>query len=167
MPTWEQLLIRTADIDCPRLLSYWRWLLQKDYHPIVMTAFGDWFLLDDDGSVHFLDLVAGKLSKAADTGEEFKQVMGRPEKLDEWFMADLVQHCSMDSGSSSAQDSAMATRFRPCWEGRLRSPTLSRPISQFTRASSARFTNRRGICQREPRSTNSWLTAKNRRRVAT
>ena len=97
MATWEQLLIRTADLDCPRLLSYWRWLLQKDYHPIVMTAFGDWFLLDDDGSVHFLDLVAGKLSKAADTGEEFKQVMGRPEKLDEWFMADLVQ-ALLDAG---------------------------------------------------------------------
>ncbi len=51
MPTWEELLIRTPNLDCQRLLSYWRWLLQKDYHPIVMTAFGDWFLLDDDGSV--------------------------------------------------------------------------------------------------------------------
>jgi hypothetical protein len=91
MPTWEELLIRTPNLDCQRLLSYWRWLLQKDYHPIVMTAFGDWFLLDDDGSVHFLDLVVGKLSKAAETGDEFKRVMGRPEKLDDWFMVGLVE----------------------------------------------------------------------------
>ena len=101
MATWEQLLIRTADLDCPRLLSYWRWLLQKGYHPIVMTAFGDWFLLDDDGSVHFLDLVAGKLSKAAETGDEFKRIMGLPEKLDEWFMAGLVEsllECGMVLG---------------------------------------------------------------------
>ena len=63
----------------------------------VVTAFGDWFLLDDDGSVHFLDLVAVKLSKAAETGAEFKQVMGRPEKRDEWFMTDLVQ-ALLDAG---------------------------------------------------------------------
>jgi hypothetical protein len=97
MPTWEQLLIRTTDLDCQRLLSYWRWLLQKDYHPIVMTAFRDWFLLDQDGSVHFLDLVAGSLSKVAESGEEFKQVMGLPEKLDEWFMAEVVQSL-LDAG---------------------------------------------------------------------
>jgi hypothetical protein len=51
MPTWDKLLIRTTGLDCQRLLSYWRWLLQKDFHPIVMTAFGDWFLADQDGSV--------------------------------------------------------------------------------------------------------------------
>jgi hypothetical protein len=98
MPTWEQLLIRTTDMDCQRLLSYWRWLLQKDYHPIVMTAFGDWFLLDsDDGSVVFLDLVAGTLSKVAESGDKFRQAMTLPEKLDEWFMAGLVE-ALLDAG---------------------------------------------------------------------
>ena len=66
-----------------------------------MTAFGDWFLLDDDGSVHFLDLVAGKLSKAAETGDEFRRTMKLPEKLDEWFMAGLVEsllECGMVLG---------------------------------------------------------------------
>ena len=33
MPTWEQLLIRTTDIDCQRLLSYWRWLLRRTSIP--------------------------------------------------------------------------------------------------------------------------------------
>lgn len=118
MPTWEQLLIRTADIDCPRLLSYWRWLLQKDYHPIVMTAFGDWFLLDDDGSVHFLDLVAGKLSKAAETGDEFKQVMGRPEKLDEWFMAGLVESL-LDNGIALELGQCYGYKLPPIVGGQL------------------------------------------------
>ena len=35
----------------------------------------------------FSRLGGGKLSKVAESGEEFKRVMGRPEKLDEWFMA--------------------------------------------------------------------------------
>lgn len=118
MPTWEQLLIRTADLDCPRLLSYWRWLLQRDYQPIVMTAFGDWFLLDDDGSVHFLDLVAGRLSKVAETSDEFEQVMGLPEKLDEWFMADLVQ-LLLDAGIVIGRNQCYGCKIPPVLGGKI------------------------------------------------
>jgi hypothetical protein len=118
MPTWEQLLIRNTEIDCQRLLSYWLWLLQKDFHPIVMTAFGDWFLLDQDGSIHFLDLVAGKLSKAAGSGDEFKRVMGRPEKLDEWFMAELVESL-LDAGMALGKDQCYGYKIPPVLGGKL------------------------------------------------
>jgi hypothetical protein len=30
-----------------RLLGHWAWLLDQPYHPLVMSKFGDWFLLDD------------------------------------------------------------------------------------------------------------------------
>ncbi len=118
MPAWEQLLIRTTEIDCQRLLSYWQWLLQNVYHPIVMTAFGDWFLLDQDGSVHFLDLVAGKLSKAADSGDEFKRVMGRPENLDDWFMAGLVQSL-LESGMVLGKNQCYGYKLPPVLGGKL------------------------------------------------
>jgi hypothetical protein len=118
MPTWEQLLIRTADLNCQRLLSYWRWLLQEDYHPVVMTAFGDWFLADQDGSVHFLDLVAGKLSKVADSGEEFKRLMKLPEKLDEWFMAGLVQSL-LDAGMVLGKGQCYGYKIPPVLSGKL------------------------------------------------
>lgn len=118
MPTWEQLLIRTTDFDCQRLLSYWQWLLQKDYHPIVMTAFGDWFLLDQDGSVHFLDLVAGGLSKVAESGDEFKRVMGLPEKLDEWFLAGLVQSL-LDAGIVLEKNQCYGYKIPPVLGGKI------------------------------------------------
>jgi hypothetical protein len=118
MATWEQLLIRTADIDCQQLLSYWHWMLKKDYHPIVMTAFGDWFLLDSDGSVVFLDLVAGTLSKVADSGNEFRQAMIRPEKLEEWFMADLVQ-ALLDAGVVLGKDQCYGYKVPPVLGGKL------------------------------------------------
>ena len=118
MPTWEQLLIRTKDIDCQRLLSYWRWLLQKDFHPVAMTAFGDWFLLDQDGSVHSLDLVAGKLSKAAESDDEFKRVMGLPEKLDEWFTAGLVQSL-LETGIVLEKNQCYGYKIPPVLGGKL------------------------------------------------
>jgi len=118
MAAWEQLLIRTADIDCPRLLSCWRWLLKKDFQPIVMTMFGDWFLLDVDGSVYFLDLVSGQLSKAADTGEEFNQVMGHPERLDEWFLAGLVEFL-VDCGMVLKPGQCYGFKVPPILGGRL------------------------------------------------
>jgi hypothetical protein len=118
MPTWEHLLIRTADIDCPRLLSYWRWLLTKDYHPIVMTAFGDWFLRDVDGSVHFLDLVAGQLSKVAQSDEEFQNVMGHPEKANEWFLPELVDTL-IDCGIVLKPGQCYSYKVPPVLGGRL------------------------------------------------
>ena len=118
MPTWEQLLIRTTGIDCQRLLSYWRWLLEKDYHPIVMTAFGDWFLADQDGSVHFLDLVAGSLSKVAESGDEFKRVMGQPENLDQWFMAEVVQSL-LDAGIVPGKNQCYGYKIPPVLGGKI------------------------------------------------
>jgi hypothetical protein len=118
MATWEQLLIRTTDLDCQQLLSYWRWLLKKDYHAVVMTAFGDWFLADQDGSVHFLDLVAGSLSKVAESGGEFKQAMALPEKLDEWFMAGLVQSLR-DSGMVIGKNQCYGYKIPPVLGGKL------------------------------------------------
>jgi len=99
-------------------LSYWRWLLEKDFHPIVMTAFGDWFLLDQDGSVHFLDLVAGKLSKVAESGEQFKRIMGRPKNLDQWFMAEVVQSL-LDSGMVLGENQCFGFKIPPVLGGKI------------------------------------------------
>jgi hypothetical protein len=118
MATWEQLLIRTTNIDCQRLLSDWQWLLHKDFHPVAMSAFGDWFLMDHEGSVHFLDLVCGQLTKVADSGDEFKRAMSLPEKLDEWFMAELVQ-ALLDQGIVLGQDQCYGYKIPPILGGKL------------------------------------------------
>ena len=71
MASWDDFLIKTTDIDTGPLLAEWSWLLDRDdYHPVVMTAFGDWFLQDTDGRIYFLDLVAGQVNKVAETGDE-------------------------------------------------------------------------------------------------
>ena len=39
-----------------------------------MTAFGDLFLRDEAGRVHFLDLMAGEFKQAAASQEEFERL---------------------------------------------------------------------------------------------
>jgi hypothetical protein len=57
MLDWNRLLIRTNRPDTPEMLGCWEWLIGRDKHPLVMTKFGDWFLADPEGRVHWLDLL--------------------------------------------------------------------------------------------------------------
>lgn len=86
MVDWNRLLIRTDRPDIPEMLSCWEWLIGRDKHPLVMTKFGDWFLADPEGRVHYLDLLEGTCTRVAASVAEFEQSMQEPEKLDAWFM---------------------------------------------------------------------------------
>jgi hypothetical protein len=83
---WGKLLIRIDRPDTPEMLGYWGWLVGREFHPLVMTKFGDWFLADPQGRVHWLDLIEGTLSRVADSVEEFERLMVQPDQLDEWFL---------------------------------------------------------------------------------
>lgn len=86
MVDWSRLLIRTDHPDTPQMLGRWEWLIGRDKHPLVMTKFGDWFLADPQGRVHWLDLLEGTCTQVADSVAAFEQLMVQQEQLDSWFM---------------------------------------------------------------------------------
>jgi hypothetical protein len=47
------------------LLEDWAWLLKKPHTIAAMNNFGDMFLSDEQGQMHFLDITFGELSKVA------------------------------------------------------------------------------------------------------
>jgi hypothetical protein len=59
------LVIPIEGLPFDSLLADWRWLIGGNYTPILMTAFGDLFLRDDAGHIHFLDLMAGQFKQVA------------------------------------------------------------------------------------------------------
>ncbi len=87
---WNRLLIRTADVDAPRLLGFWSWLLREPYHPLVLSKFGDWFLMDRAGRVHWLDLLEGSLTEVAPSGPAFQGRLADPAHVDDWFLPGWV-----------------------------------------------------------------------------
>jgi hypothetical protein len=55
-----------------------------------MTAFGDLFLRDDAGHVHFLDLMAGEFTQVATSQEEFDRLCDVRGQRRTWFIGILA-----------------------------------------------------------------------------
>lgn len=85
----NKITIDIYSLNWSNLLDDWAWLLQKNYSPILVTAFGDMFLRDENGRVDFLDLISGKLTQVADSVEEMQQLINVRENQVEWLMIEV------------------------------------------------------------------------------
>ena len=88
--TWNELTINPDGLDFDSLLLEWRWLVPESMSPVVVSALGDLFLRDADESIHWLDTGAGKLTRVADNGEHFKELMVQSDFSNEWFIPQLI-----------------------------------------------------------------------------
>jgi hypothetical protein len=88
--TMDDLTIPLDGLDFDTLLAEWRWLVDETYTPVLLTALGDLFLEAQDGSIHWLRAGKGQLDRVADSHGEFKELLDRPEKIQEWFSPKLV-----------------------------------------------------------------------------
>jgi hypothetical protein len=84
------LTIKLDGLAFDRLLADWRWLVQPSYRPVLMTAFGDLFLRDETGHVHFLDLMAGDFKQVATSEDEFYHLCEDRERRRRWFISFLI-----------------------------------------------------------------------------
>jgi hypothetical protein len=85
--TWNELTVKFDPRDGD-LLADWRWLVGNTSYPILISALGDAFLQETDGSIWWLDVGAGKFYKVAQSGNEFKQATAA--NVNEWFTPQLV-----------------------------------------------------------------------------
>jgi hypothetical protein len=86
MPVPAHLIISIKGLPFDLLLEDWRWLVSAHYMPILMTAFGDLFLRDASGSVHFLDLMAGQFRQVAKSEDQFNTLCEDKERRRTWFL---------------------------------------------------------------------------------
>lgn len=113
---WQRLSISIDGLECDRLLSDWRWLVPDDLQLVSMTVFGDCFLKDFRGSIHFLDTLAGKLTLIAPSTETFLTEREKSENLDEWYMIDLALLC-WESGLRPAIGQCLSFKMPPVLSG--------------------------------------------------
>jgi hypothetical protein len=74
------------ELEVERLLSDWRWLCPSSATLLARNVFGELFLRDSTGAVLWLNTTTGKLSKVADSDEQFLQMAETLEKRREWFV---------------------------------------------------------------------------------
>ena len=84
------LIIQTDGLPFGSLLSDWRWLVPPDFTPVLMTAFGDMFLRDRSGRIHFLDLMSGEFKEVAGSQEEFDRLCEDRGQRRSWFIGFLL-----------------------------------------------------------------------------
>jgi len=97
----SHLRIDTAGIPTESLFSDWRWLVGPGYTPLLITAFGDMFLCDGLGRVHFLDLMSGEFKQVAISQDEFDCLCDDKEKRRSWFLGFLLTEIRRELGNLS------------------------------------------------------------------
>ncbi len=78
----------TDGISSERLLSEWKWLAFGELSLLAVNAFGDLFLTNVQGAVHWLDITAGRISRVANSEKEFRDAATELPKKNEWSLID-------------------------------------------------------------------------------
>jgi len=92
----NDLTIATDNLDQPRLLNHWQWLLPDQVEVLLVTKTADCFLLEPEtGHILFLDTNDGELEHIASDFDEFRSVLADPEFITDYFslllMAPLLE----------------------------------------------------------------------------
>lgn len=89
--TLNDLTVNFGHLERETLLMDWHWLIGADKLPILLAASGDAFVQDiNEGSVHILDTVEGKLHKVADSAGEFRSLLSDRQFVSEYFAVQMV-----------------------------------------------------------------------------
>ena len=83
-------LIDQTGLDWQSLLEEWHWLLPPQFRVWLLTRSGDLFLTVPDGSIHMLDVGAGKLQRVAKSRDEFCTKMDEPGMAGNWLLIPIV-----------------------------------------------------------------------------
>jgi hypothetical protein len=85
----QDFLLQPAEQDWARLLKPFCPPLPERFDLLLATRFLDFFIVDPDGSVHWLDTHACGLTRVADTVAAFEA--GFEEGYANWLMVDFVR----------------------------------------------------------------------------
>ena len=83
-------LIDQNGLDWQALLEEWRWLLPPEFHVWLLTRTGDLFITLPDGSIHMLDVGAGRSQRVAASRDEACTKIDKPGVGEDWLMIPIV-----------------------------------------------------------------------------
>jgi hypothetical protein len=86
----QDYLIEQSGLDWSRLLSHWHWILPQDFVLWFVNRFGDLFIEVSDGSINWLDIGRGELSRVAEGRDDFARLLDESEHANDWLMIPLV-----------------------------------------------------------------------------
>jgi hypothetical protein len=104
MPVPSHLVIKTEGIDFDAFLSDWRWLVEPELKPFLLTAFGDLFLRGESGCVYFLNAMTGSLKEVAESEVAFEQLCEDREQRRNLFLSSFLMEVRKARGDLALGD---------------------------------------------------------------
>jgi hypothetical protein len=79
-----------SKVDWPNVLRDWLWLIPDHLTVWIMNRFGDLFVVLDDGTIHMLEIGGGRITKIAESRDDFADKIDGGENANQWLMIPLV-----------------------------------------------------------------------------
>lgn len=102
----EDISINSEDIEWQNCLQHWAWLLKKnpEFNIWLVTKFAEVFVSNDDGSIWFLSTSNGSYEKVANSKDEFASNIENDEKLQYYFMPQLIHQLESSIGQLGSKE---------------------------------------------------------------
>jgi hypothetical protein len=111
--------IAETTVSSNEVLDDWRWLIGPDLELWCVTKAGDALLRSaNDGSIHFLDVVAGKVERLADDEAAFEDAVASPTNADRWLVREVVEGQAA-LGMQPGTDECLSFKHPPALGGQL------------------------------------------------
>jgi hypothetical protein len=83
-------IISQNGLNFSEMLRDWHWALPKSFELWIVTRFADLVIVQDDGSVWFLDTGGGTFKHIADSKNHFADLAEDPNTFGDWFAVRAV-----------------------------------------------------------------------------
>lgn len=89
----DKLILKYDQLDWSNIFSHWSWLLKDvpNFRLWQLTCFGELLVLDDNDAVWFFSTAAASFEKAADSIDDFVDLLKDPDELNMFYMYGLIQ----------------------------------------------------------------------------
>ena len=92
-PNTDSYLLNLRGVDWSEALSGWAFLLPRRFSLLFVNRFGDVFIVQEDESVHMLNLANGVLERLADKIADFADLMEVDVLRESWLLTKVVDQC--------------------------------------------------------------------------
>jgi len=116
--TWNELTVPFDPTKGDSFLSDWRWLVGDAVNLVLVSALGDLFLKDAQGHILWLDTGSARLTRIAESADQFKQLMQQTEHAEEWFAPQLIGDL-IESGMRPAPGQCYSYKVPPMLSGKF------------------------------------------------
>lgn len=102
MARLDQLFVSLRNVNAKALLEEWWWCFREPLEPLLLTAFGDWFLKDWRGGIHFLDVGMARLRQVAKNKDELEELLLDRGRRQTWLLeaqVDALLERGLEPGS--------------------------------------------------------------------